>query len=123
MDYIKGTITDEEGELSSEELATHKKYTIPLKRYFEELYKQKPKPKCCKTDKHRNKTGEYYCTVCNKWYCKSCLKEHDEYAQGHQTILSTGFEVSSICENENCHDHGMIKYYCDLTFDCKCGKI
>ncbi len=76
------------------------------------MNKERPKPNCCKKEKHQNKPGEYYCTVCNKWFCKSCIHEHNEYAEAHQIIQSTGFEISSICENENCFDKGISKYFC-----------
>ncbi len=120
------SIIDTEGEKSMKELMEYKTYTIPLERYMTEMKKEseKEKPNCCKTDKHNQKSAEYFCTECKQWYCEECLNEHNENSKDHHPIKSNGFEISSLCENDNCQNKGPIKYFCKdcgihLCAECK----
>ncbi len=120
--YLDYSYEDNEGEgqeQTSISYDSHESNIISKDLSLEEFISQFPiikKENYCEGEElnieHSSVKGEACCTVCKKWFCSKCLKNHLKNNKDHEFIFSEGFIPNSRCENPFCNEHKKIEFYC-----------
>lgn len=123
-------VIEDDGKMDPMTLSSYEKYIVTFKRYFNliQSLKENNLPKCQLNANHKSRNAKAYCSTCCIFLCNNCENNHKVANEKHKVVRSTGFIISSICEEETCEKKKEITSFCiscnkHLCLSCKYNHL
>lgn len=97
--------------------------SLNLEQFIKEIEVHRKTPQCESKTKQHNNSSEIFCPECRKWFCDTCIKDHNKNFPNHIVFKSNGLVINPFCENKGCKGKNKVKFYCEeceihLCYNC-----